>query len=146
MHSGETGIASVGEEASAGLVFGALPRRLRALSYFGMVSPGARLRHVIDGTPVAFTRATGSFLAQSWGYMQMWHVLEPPPSAAAMGGMGGVGGRWRPRGAGGVPHELEWKLCTEHVAGDRCVGFRCGLEFKMPMKTAAVGWFVALSA
>ena len=40
---------------------------LRAISYFGMVSPGARLRHTIGGKPVAFDAARGSFLANSWG-------------------------------------------------------------------------------
>ena len=106
--------------------------------------------------------ARGSFLAQSWGYLQMWHLLDatparrlaadqPAPAAdaaparAAAGGRaagGGRSGRWR--GAARASDELDWQLCAEHVAGDRCVGFRCGLEFKMPMRTAAVGWFVAL--
>ena len=103
---------------------------LRAISYFGMVSPGARLRHTIGGKPVAFDPARGSFLANSWGYLQMWHVFEEGEIA----------------NAAAKQQPLEWKLCAEHVSGDQCKGFRCGLEFKMPMKTAAVGWFLALGA
>ena len=32
------------------------------------------------------------------------------------------------------------RLPTVDVAG-----FRCGLEFKMPMRTAAVGWFLSVT-
>ena len=31
-------------------------------------------------------------------------------------------------------------MCNRVRPGVRCVGYRCGLEFKMPMRTAAVGW------
>jgi hypothetical protein len=31
------------------------------------------------------------------------------------------------------------------VPGAKCVGWRCGLEFKMPMRTAAVGWFLSMA-
>ena len=95
-------------------------RRVRALSYFAMVSPGARLRHKFDGQPVEFAAVQGSFLAQSWGYLQQWHVLD-----------------------GAAPRE--WRLCNEPVPNARCVGWRCGLEFKMPMKTVGIGWFLTLA-
>ena len=95
-------------------------RRVRALSYFAMVSPGARLRHKFDGQPVEFAAVQGSFLAQSWGYLQQWHVLD-----------------------GAAPRE--WRLCNEPVPNARCVGWRCGLEFKMPMKTVGIGWFLSLA-
>ena len=124
-------------------------RPLRAVSYFGMVSPGARLRHTMDGQPVTFDATRGSFLAQSWGYLQMWHTFDDQPESATVGSDGvqhggGRGGRWR-AGRAGNAKELEWRLCSEHVPGARCIGFRCGLEFKMPMKTASVGWFLTLS-
>ena len=95
-------------------------RRVRALSYFAMVSPGARLRHKFDGQPVEFAAVQGSFLARSWGYLQQWHVLD-----------------------GAAPRE--WRLCNEPVPNARCVGWRCGLEFKMPMKTVGIGWFLSLA-
>ena len=95
-------------------------RRVRALSYFAMVSPGARLRHKFDGQPVEFAAVQGSLLAQSWGYLQQWHVLD-----------------------GAAPRE--WRLCNEPVPNARCVGWRCGLEFKMPMKTVGIGWFLTLA-
>jgi len=103
-------------------------RRLRALSYFAMVSPGAKLRHTIDGQPARFDLARGSFLAQSWGYLQRWHML---PGAEVEGEA--------------AEREREWRLCAEVVPNAKCVGWRCGLEFKMPMKTAAVGWFLTLA-
>ena len=53
----------------------------------------------------------------------MWHVFEEGEIA----------------NAAAKQQPLGWKLCAEHVSGDQCKGFRCGLEFKMPMKTAAVG-------
>ena len=95
-------------------------RHVRALSYFAMVSPGARLRHSFDGRSVQFGAVQGSFLAQSWGYLQQWHVLD-----------------------GAAPRE--WRLCNEPVPNARCVGWRCGLEFKMPMKTVGIGWFLTLA-
>ncbi|KOO33409.1 hypothetical protein Ctob_009947 [Chrysochromulina tobinii] len=66
----------------------------------------------VDSSAAAADGATwaGSFLAQSWGYLQQWHVLD-----------------------GAAPRE--WRLCNEPVPNARCVGWRCGLEFKMPMKT-----------
>ena len=94
---------------------------MRALSYFAMVSPGARLRHSFDGRSVQFVAVQGSFLAQSWGYLQQWHVLD-----------------------GAAPRE--WRLCNEPMPNARCVGWRCGLEFKMPMKTVGIGWFLTLAA
>lgn len=153
--------------AAAGAATGAAGRhiplsRVRAISYFAMESPGAKIRHTLDGHPLRFDAVKGSFLAQSWGYLQQWHVLDDeamPPSAASegrilsataaggrrlhkRGGGGGGGGA----GGGGVGGAREWRLCAEHVPNARCVGFRCGLEFKMPMKTAAVGWFLTLSS
>jgi hypothetical protein len=157
---------------------GAHERSLRALSFFAMVSPGARLVHTIGGRRVTFGAARGSLLSASWGYLQMWHLLDDdgtggaaeraPPNDGSDGpsSVGGVrggggssrsgGGRGRARSGAsggarsgasrGAVAELEWRLCAEHVAGERCVGFRCGLEFKMPMRTAAVGWFLALHA
>ena len=101
---------------------------LAAISYFAMVSPGARLRHTLDGAPLLFTPAKGSFLAQSWGYLQQWHVFPTHSGGSRINA-----------------DAREWRLCAEHVPNERCVGFRCGLEFKMPMKTAAVGWFLTLS-
>ena len=139
---------------------------LAALSYFAMVSPGARLRHTLDGEPLTFQPVRASFLAQSWGYLQRWHVLDaadhqpmvkstPPPGTPTPKSKTHHGNSARRRGQGaalaGNDHAPNargrlWQLCTEHVPNERCIGFRCGLEFKMPMKTAAVGWFLTLTA
>ena len=99
--------------------------RLAALSYFAMVSPGAKLRHTLSGQPIEFRTARGSFLEKSWGYLSKWHFIDPTT-------------------AGNSP--TVWRMCTDPVPNARCVGWRCGLEFKMPMRTAAVGWFVGLHA
>ena len=151
----------VPSSSADGAAAGQGPRSLRALSYFGMESPGAKLRHTINGRPVHFEAARDSFLAQSWGYLQMWHLFDessepatvepsgaiPSPRAAAGAHGANRGGRWRAGGGGNqAAAEHEWRLCAEHVPNARCIGFRCGLEFKMPMRTAAVGWFVALHA
>jgi hypothetical protein len=145
--------AGGGGTAADSPTFPSLPRALRAISFFAMVSPGARLRHTLDGRPLRFAQARGSFLAQSWGYLQQWHVLEQGRRPQEPRSDGAAGRARRRGGGGGVhvsPHEqgnaLEWRLCTDYVPNERCVGFRCGLEFKMPMRTAAVGWFLALSA
>ena len=99
---------------------------LRALSFYAMVSPGARLRHTLDGAPLTFERARGSVLERSWGYLAHWHL---PPAPRRLGGGG-----------------AEWRMCAERVDGARCAGFRCGLEFKVPARTAAVGWMLALTS
>eukprot|EP00966_Prymnesium_polylepis_P275159 6357781-Prymnesium_polylepis.1 len=126
-----------------------------------MVSPGARLRHIVDGQPVTFSGVKGSFLEKSWGYLascapshrpphprpspwslklcapvhlRSWHLLD-----GADIGMDGSGGP-------SAPSPRRWSICSETVDGARCIGWRCGLEFKMPMKTAAIGWFVGLTA
>ena len=95
-------------------------RKVRALSYFAMESPGARIRHMIDGDLVVFRSVKGSFLAQSWGYLQKWHMLED----------------WRHRREDPLLsselREREWWMCAEPVPNARCIGYRCGLEFKMP--------------
>ena len=99
----------------------------------------------------AFDAARGSFLAHSWGYLQQWHLMDeaaaarahadrPPNMAAAA-----ISSR-NAKAASAPSNAIEWRLCTDYVAHERCVGFRCGLEFKMPMKTAAIGWFLSLSA
>ena len=109
----------------AGRADGDMATRLQALSYFAMVSPGARLRHVIDGQMVDFHVVQGSFLAQSWGYLQRWHLLR--------------------KGEVEIGAKHTWSLCTDTFPGAKCIGWRCGLEFKMPMRTAAVGWFLTMS-
>ncbi|KAL1518588.1 hypothetical protein AB1Y20_002876 [Prymnesium parvum] len=105
-----------------------LPAAAAALSYFAMASPGAAVRHSLDGAPIEFRTARGSVLERSWGYLASWHLLD---GAAAGGAAGG---------------SRVWSLCAETVPNARCIGWRCGLEFKMPMRTAAVGWFIALVA
>ena len=75
---------------------------------------------MIDGDLVVFRSVKGSFLAQSWGYLQKWHMLED----------------WRHRREDPLLsselREREWRMCAEPVPNARCIGYRCGLEFKMP--------------
>lgn len=58
--------------------------------------------------------------------------------------------RWyllgRDANASAVPPPAVWSMCNRVRPGVRCVGYRCGLEFKMPMRTAAVGWAVAVTS
>ena len=104
--------------------------RLAALSYFAMVSPGAKLRHTLDGQQVNFRTVKGSFLEKSWGYLARWYVLDRGEGAVET--------------AQSFSGSRRWDVCSELVPNARCVGWRCGLEFKMPMRTAAVGWFIGL--
>lgn len=103
-------------------------RRLRALSVFAAVSPGGEIRHSLDGRPIAFEQASGSFLQRSWGYVASWYLLARDANASA------------------APPPAVWSMCNHVRHGVRCVGYRCGLEFKMPMRTAAVGWAVAVTS
>lgn len=127
-----------------------------AISFFAMESPGARIRHTLNGRPLEFEAVQGSFLAQSWGYLQRWHVLDASgarPSVSEPMPASGGGDRMnnlRRGSAGGSAAAMgngahEWRMCAEHVPNARCIGFRCGLEFKMPMRTAAVGWILTLT-
>ena len=84
-----------------------------------------------DCTGAAREPSAGTFLAESWGYLQHWH-LRPTAGDDRSGALA-------------MADAHAWRVCTEPVPGARCVGFRCGLEFKMPMRTAAVGWFLTLT-
>ena len=82
----------------------------------------------LDGRPIAFEQASGSFLQRSWGYVASWYLLARDANASA------------------APPPAVWSMCNHVRHGVRCVGYRCGLEFKMPMRTAAVGWAVAVTS
>ena len=103
-------------------------RRLRALSLFAAVSPGGGIEHSLDGRLIAFGTANGTFLQRSWGYVASWYLLPREANASA------------------VAAPFVWSMCNRVRHGVRCIGYRCGLEFKMPMRVAAVGWVVAVSS
>jgi len=103
-------------------------RRLRGLSVFAAVSPGGEVVHSLDGRRIAFESATGTFLQRSWGYVASWYLFARDANASA------------------APPPAVWSMCNRVRPGVRCMGYRCGLEFKMPMRTAAVGWAVAVTS
>ena len=104
-----------------------LPFMWAALTFYAMVSPGSQVVHNIDGRRVHFGRAHGSFLAQSWGYYEMWLLAADENNGS------------------------RWELCSAPVADAKCtsksnVHGKCGLEFRMPKRTAAVSWVAAVVA
>ena len=53
-----------------------------ALSVFAAVSPGGEVVHTLDGRPIAFGTAAGTFLQRSWGYVASWYLPSRDANAS----------------------------------------------------------------